>query len=63
MVALCKPAVEFECELLNSHFDLLSTDEEAILKILLCKSNDELEELKKKFKDMYNKDLESLVSR
>ena len=61
LVALCKPAVEFDCELLKSNFKTLSTDEEGILKIILCKSNEELEEIKKKYKEMYNKDLESEV--
>jgi len=64
LVALCKSAIEFECELIESHLKLVGTDEEAILKILLCKSNEDLEELKKKFKELYNKDLESqLVDR
>jgi glycine cleavage system regulatory protein len=61
LVALCNSAIEFECELIESHLKLIGTDEEAILKVLLCKSNEDLEELKKKFKELYNKDLESQV--
>lgn len=62
LVALCHSGVELDCELINGSITLTGADEEAILKVLLCKSNEELEAIKQQYKSMFNKDLEDHVS-
>lgn len=42
---------------------MTGTDEEAILKILLCKSNEEIQAVKDCYKSTFNKDLEDHLSK
>ena len=63
VVALFEPSLDYNCRCLRYAMKGVGTDEEALIEILTTKSNEEINEIKQRYKVMYSRDLEKdLVS-
>ena len=58
VVAMFEPTLDYDCMCLRSAMKGLGTDEEALIEILTTRSNDEINNIKSRYRVLYSRDLE-----
>ena len=58
VVAMFEPTLDYDCRCLRYAMKGLGTEEEALIEILTSRSNQEISDIKLRYKAMYNRDLE-----
>jgi len=61
VLGMFKTPVDYDCSELHKAMKGMGTDEDTLIEILATRSNSQIQEIKKRFKELYNKDLEAEV--